>query len=530
MITDHITLLNETTLECLNETDEIKIIRSFTEAGLKVLGADFGFVWLDSPDSKGLTLKYKSPGVPYSPQKPKEGGRNYKVIQNSAPDFVPRVKKRKDKYDVSRYMKSFVIIPLVYKQSAYGSMVFCFKKPESFPREKKTLSFFIGNTVAQTITISRLIVSEREARNLSEIQKSHFRALIENINEVIVHVDNNGKILYVSPSVNKILGGNVKTMIGRNISKITYDTGKGKKSNYLQKILQSREKSSVIEFSYKNKKDGSMVFLEATSSKMSGNLNGVVINIRDITERKKIAQKKETERLLEEERQKVKLLADANHELRTPIAIIKGNIDLALMQNGKGSEKPQSTVFRAINHEIGHLTDILSDLNLVTLKEEGLKNRIVFNEVKLRTLVSDTVKRCKVLARKKNISITAGLIPQISLSGDKMYLEKMLVNLVKNSVIYGNQNGHTKITVQKLKGHIAIRVADDGIGISKEDLPHIFERFYRADKSHNSGDNSTGLGLAIVRWVADTHGGSISVRSTENKGSIFTVSLPIKKI
>ena len=115
--------------------------------------------------------------------------------------------------------------------------------------------------------------------------------------------------------------------------------------------------------------------------------------------------------------------------------------------------------------------------------------------------------------------------------GDKIYLEKMMVNLVKNSIIYGHKNGHTEISVVKSRGFITIYVADNGIGISEEDLSHIFERFYRADKYHTSGGNSIGLGLAIVKWIAEIHGGTVGVKSIKSKnkhGSIFSVTLPIK--
>jgi len=133
------------------------------------------------------------------------------------------------------------------------------------------------------------------------------------------------------------------------------------------------------------------------------------------------------------------------------------------------------------------------------------------------------------LAYKKNISITAKNIPSITILGDKGYLEKMLVNLIKNSIIYGNKNGHTEIVAKKSKGFIIINIIDDGIGMLEEDLPHVFERFYRADKYHRSGGNSIGLGLAIVKWVAEIHGGEVNVKSIKNKGSNFGVSIPIKK-
>ena len=101
--------------------------------------------------------------------------------------------------------------------------------------------------------------------------------------------------------------------------------------------------------------------------------------------------------------------------------------------------------------------------------------------------------------------------------------------LLTPSILYGHLNGHTLIQVEKSKQFITINVIDDGIGISKEDLPHVFERFYRVDKFHRSGGNSIGLGLAIVKWIAEIHGGEVGVTSIKGKGSIFSVTLPIKE-
>ncbi len=393
MLADQIAILNEVTLESLNETNETKIVTSFCNAGMKVLGADYGFVWLNTFSSPELHLVYTSEKLPFTPRTPRKEGRNYGAIKNSTPDFITDTNKVPDADYVREYVKSFVIIPLVYKQSAYGSMVFCFTKPESFPKEKRTLSFFIGNSVAQTITITRLISDER------------------------------------------------------------------------------------------------------------------------------------TERLLREERRKIRSVADANHELRTPIAIIQGNVDLALRSKSKKITEYIKTL-NAVNHEVKHISGLLSDLTLLSPQDEEVQENIPFGPVSLRNIIFDIVERCEVLARKKKILLEIKTIPQITIPGNKQYLEKMVINLVKNSIVYGVEGGKTEIAIKKTKDKISISVSDNGIGISKEDLPHIFERFYRADSSHVPGQEGTGLGLAIVKFAAELHGGTVSVKSTKGKGSTFTISLP----
>ena len=104
----------------------------------------------------------------------------------------------------------------------------------------------------------------------------------------------------------------------------------------------------------------------------------------------------------------------------------------------------------------------------------------------------------------------------------------MLTNLVRNSVTYGKMGGRTEILVENSKKSVIIKVIDNGIGIAKKDLPHIFERFYMVDKSRGTGGN-TGLGLAIVKWATEAHSGKVSVKSTINKGSTFSVTLPLKQ-
>lgn len=355
-----------------------------------------------------------------------------------------------------------------------------------------------------------------------------YRRLFETAHDGILILNSEtGQITDVNPFLEKLLGYSKDEFLDKKLWEVgPFKNIKAAKDTF--KILQ-REGYVRYEDLPLETKDGRSVDVEFVSnSYMAGEYLVIQCNIRDITERKKIELAKQTKRLLEDEKLKVESIADATHELRTPIAIIKGNVDLGLLQLGKNSKSPISAL-RAIDYEIKHLSGILSDLTLITSKTMELKNRIVFEKVNLKPIIIKAVERCKALAFKKNVSIIAKKIPSLTLSGDKIYLEKMLVNLIKNSIVYGNKDGHTKISVEQSKGVVIINIIDDGIGIAEEDLSHVFERFYRADKSHTSSGSSIGLGLAIVKWVAEIHGGNVSVKNKE-KGSIFTVSLPTKLI
>lgn len=262
----------------------------------------------------------------------------------------------------------------------------------------------------------------------------------------------------------------------------------------------------------------------------AGNIVAQSITINWLVENEQKAlvlaeKQKATEVLLSEEKLRNEFISNATHELRTPLAIIKGNVDLAL-QGGKKNLKSLDSILEDIDEETKHLSGIVSDLAL--LQKKNPKSRISGDKINLRALITKAVERGQSLAYKKNISITAIRIPDAQIKGNKSYLEKMLINLIKNSVSYGRKGGFTKITSKTEGKNIILIVTDNGLGISTEDLPHVFERFYRGDKAHSGGSSHSGLGLAIVKWVAEMHGGTVSVKSLLNKGTTFSVKLPIK--
>ena len=239
----------------------------------------------------------------------------------------------------------------------------------------------------------------------------------------------------------------------------------------------------------------------------------------------------EIENLLRQERMKADFIADATHEFRTPLAIIKGNIDLAFQSKKKPNPSAREALL-AIDKEVKHLSGLLSDLSLLTMRGKEYEKNIIFERVNLSTIIPEVIERCRslVLTNENNISIeVAGKIPPITLYGHGLYLEKLFLNIINNGIIYGKKDGKVTVSVMVNKKNAVIKIKDNGLGIVSKSLPHIFERFYRVDTTRASSHGaSMGLGLAISKWITKIHGGNITAQSPgKDKGSTFIITLPL---
>ena len=241
-----------------------------------------------------------------------------------------------------------------------------------------------------------------------------------------------------------------------------------------------------------------------------------------------VEKQKETEVLLAQEKLKTEFIANAVHEFRTPLAIMRGNVELALLDKNHNIKSAERAL-KITNEEIQHLSGLLMDLAVLTSPKENRKQMLHLVEIDIGLYLKELTERLKVLIKNKKISLKiTGSASKSIIKGDKKYLEKLFMNLIRNAILYGKEKGHVTVDIKKDKDTVTVEVIDDGVGITKEELPRVFERFFRTEKAREMSDIGTGLGLAISKWVVDAHGGTIGVESIEGKGTTFTVVLPIK--
>lgn len=353
--------------------------------------------------------------------------------------------------------------------------------------------------------------------------EERYRRLFETARDGILLLNSTtGEIEDVNPFLEQLLGYTREEFLG----KMVWDVGAFKNIKESKKVFKTIQETGYAR--YENlpleTKDGRLIDVGFVSNAyMVGDKRVIQCNIRDISERKKADASEKAIFVQKEEKSKTSFIADITHELRTPLAIIKGNVDLAL----RDKRTVQIETFQAINTEINHLAEMLSNLTILTTDNQELYLKIEKHVVNLQKLILDVVERLQILAATKNISLNIKGMPSVDISGNKTYLEKLFSNVINNGIFYGKENGTVTIEGKQTDTQIIITVTDDGIGISEEDLPNVFDRFYRAVNARDVNHAGTGLGLAISKWIVDSHNGNIIPTSILNKGTTFTITFPL---
>ena len=236
---------------------------------------------------------------------------------------------------------------------------------------------------------------------------------------------------------------------------------------------------------------------------------------------------KEIARLKEAERFRKQYLGNVAHELKTPIFNIQGYIS-TLLDGGLEDELINRKYLERAEKSIDRLINIVNDLDTIS-KLESSMNKLNLEKFDIVALAKEIAEQAEIEADRKHIRITVkgseNLPSPFWVQADKHYIGQVFVNLIINSIRYGKEGGQTRIRFRDMLDKILVEVEDNGLGIGKEDLPRIFERFYRTDKGRSREQGGTGLGLAIVKHIIEAHGERISVRSEPGVGSTFSFTL-----
>ena len=258
----------------------------------------------------------------------------------------------------------------------------------------------------------------------------------------------------------------------------------------------------------------------------SEKLNTQIINVRKEQEIQRIVQSFNAmvARLSQSFDEMRKFNASVAHELRTPLAILQGENEIAL-RSPSLSEEIRAVLISNLE-ELGRLTRIVNDI--LTLAEVEAGSQVLARRpLDLKSLVNDLTDQMQFLALESNIAIEVQDMPETTILADDLWIRRAVLNLLDNAIKYSRDGGKIRVSMTNDGALARLSIYDNGIGIAGRDLPHIFERLYRADPARNRNTGGVGLGLALVKWVVEAHDGRIMVDSAPDKGTKFQVELPV---
>lgn len=228
------------------------------------------------------------------------------------------------------------------------------------------------------------------------------------------------------------------------------------------------------------------------------------------------------EQTLEEQK---RFIADASHELKTPLTALQTTIEVSLRDKKLGLKEAKEVIESNLEETI-RLNKLANDLLSLTRYESGNGN-FVLKKINIKNLIEEVNKKMQPIYKKKNINVEFNL-RNVSLKGNQESLEQLITVLLDNAIKFTSKKGQIIVSTTKENNYIVIKIKDTGIGIPKKDIQHIFDRFYRADQSRSKEEiGGFGLGLSMAKRIVELHKGSISVESNLGKGSTFKIKLPV---
>lgn len=381
----------------------------------------------------------------------------------------------------------------------------------------------VGLLILVTLVTSTIIVRAEQQDNpahakLVLLERERLQALINSMADGVITTDRSGFVVLYNGAALELLDLNV-SLENKPLKNFMHLIDKGGAPVDVFELAKSAK-------TYFVSRDLSLVLSDNESIKLylsispvrigyeSGGTHGYVILIRDITK----------EKSLEEERDE--FISVVSHELRTPIAIAEGDISNAQLLAQKGEDMPKITqTLQQAHDQVVFLADMINDLSTLSRAERG-KLEVSPEEIDPSTVLKALATSYGEEAKQKGLQLTTNAEPGVErFVSSKLYVQEILQNFVTNAIKYTNE-GSVTITAKKHPKGVIFAITDTGIGISKTDLKHVFDKFFRSEDYRTRETSGTGLGLYVTKKLANLIGATLEIESELNKGSTFSVIIP----
>lgn len=389
--------------------------------------------------------------------------------------------------------------------------------------------------VALVLGIALLLLSrhyrrrEKDTRDLSESLRQKFslaeqthqremKRFLDSFTDPFFSISQKGKIVRFSYAGASFLGD--RNLVDRSYQELFIDPelqavikGSLKKKQPVSKLIRLAANSP---FSAESPGQETSWQIDIRPLAIQGNALEMQLMMRDMTS------------FVQAEQIRQDFIANASHELRTPLSIISGYLEILTESDGLDSPETAQKMLATMDRHTARINRIVDDMLLISKLESGESAPVIMQPFDLKSCIEDVVERLDLLIEKQKATVSVE-IPSIDINGDRFYWTQILFNLIENA-LKQNVTRPVSVTVsaaQSDSGEIQIQITDDGIGIPSPDLPYIFKRFFRVEKSHGQNETKgTGLGLSIVKRAVEAHRGTITASSTPGIATTFTIKVP----
>ena len=332
-------------------------------------------------------------------------------------------------------------------------------------------------------------------------KQNRLEAILKSMDSGVIAIDRNSKIIMMNPYANKIFDID-RDIIGENLMDHIRDF------EFEAVFKDTSDDYKELKIYWPEEKELRIKTADIINHR---ELIGTVAVVQDVTEIKKL------------ENMRSEFVANVSHELKTPLTSIKGFAETLKYVD---DEENKDRFLGIINDEAERLTRLIDDILALSNIEQN--REVIIENIEVDKTLKDIYYLIKNTADKKNIDLVFDVNSNINIMGNKDRFKQMMINIIDNGIKYSEESGCVWVTSKSIENNCVISIKDNGVGIDKEHIPRLFERFYRVDKARSRAKGGTGLGLAIVKHIIKSFNGSINVDSEVGKGTEFIITLPIK--